>query len=78
MSMEDGACAGCGKPLGPRINWHVPPGQDGRAYHNDCEPSEPEPEKPRPKETLTEFVERKARDAMHGRGQGTLEEDACE
>lgn len=76
MSMEEGVCAGCGKVLGPRANWHAMP--DGRAYHHGCEPPEKEPAPPpEPKvESLTEFAERKARHAIHGRDQRTLEEDS--
>lgn len=46
MQVDEGICAGCGKALGPRAFWHVPPGGDGRAYHLDCPVSEREPEPP--------------------------------
>lgn len=74
ISFDEGVCAGCGEPLGPPVNWRMLP--TGQAYHNDCDPPEPRPEEPfMPKQTLTEVVERKARNAMYGRGQRTLEED---
>jgi hypothetical protein len=45
MDMSEGVCAGCGRELGPRSEWHMVPG--GRAYHNGCEPA-PEPAPPPP------------------------------
>lgn len=73
MDLSEGACAGCGRELGPRSEWHLVP--DGRAFHNYCEPAPPPADPPvKPVPSLTEFAERKARDAMHGRDQPTLEE----
>lgn len=74
MDLSEGACASCGRELGPRSEWHVI--ADGRAFHNGCEPAPPPADPPPPNvPSLTEFAERKARDAIHGRGQKTLEED---
>jgi hypothetical protein len=87
MDLEEGVCAGCGKPLGARANWRT--ANEGRAYHNDCPipelpseppllPDRPPPPPPEPPTSLTEFTERKAREAIHGRGTKTLHEDATE
>ena len=76
MDLDEGVCAHCGKPLGIRANWRV--ANEGRAYHNDCPIPEPTEEEPRKVESLSEFAERKARSAIHGRGARTLEQDAKE
>ncbi|HEV2789889.1 MAG TPA: hypothetical protein VGV69_01150 [Solirubrobacterales bacterium] len=76
MDLEEGVCASCGKPLGPRANWHIPPGRGGRAFHNDCPIPPPEPDDPPSTgEPLGKFFERKARAAMQGRGQQFLDTD---
>lgn len=74
MDLNEAVCAACGKPLGIRANWHT--ANEGRAYHNDCPVPDPDSFKPPPVESLSEFVERKARSAMYGRGTRTLEQDA--
>jgi hypothetical protein len=70
ISMSEAVCAGCGKPLGPRVNWRTI--ETGQAYHYEREPEKPA----RRGKTLTEHVERAARNVLHGKGQRTLEEDA--
>jgi hypothetical protein len=59
-------CAGCGGPLPEDFVT----AREGRGYCPDCVPEE-KPEEA-PVETLGEFAERKARDAVHGRGQTRL------
>lgn len=73
MDLDEGVCAGCGKPLGIRANWR--PGPAGRAYHNDCEPAPESEPREEPKETLGEHVERVARKIVHGPGAMTLDEN---
>lgn len=73
MDLDEGVCAACGKPLGIRANWRT--ANEGRAYHNDCEPvAEFNGEERREGESLGEFAERKARNVMHGKGQQQLGE----
>lgn len=66
-------CCVCGQEIDGNVE--MTPG--GRAHHPACTPTPDsvvgEGHKVR---SLGEFAERKARDAMHGRGQATLDEDA--
>lgn len=74
MDLQEGVCAGCGKSLGIPADWRL---IEGRAYHHSCEPAPPPADPPERKvQSLGEFVERKARNVMHGRGQRTFEEDS--
>lgn len=74
MDTVEGVCARCGKSLGPRADWAV--AWNGSAYHSWCEvPEKPEPgEDERPRETLTQRVERAAKNAMYGKGQQQLDD----
>ena len=77
MDLSEGACAGCGRELGPPSDWRLL--GDGRAFHNGCEPGpEPGPPPERKVQSLSEFVERKARNVMHGKNQPTLDEGTDE
>lgn len=62
-------CCVCGDDL-PR---YFELDEEGRGHCPDCEPAPP-PERPEVEvESLAEFAERKARSAMMGRGQTTLD-----
>jgi hypothetical protein len=63
-------CAACAKPL-EGTNWRW---ENGKGYHEGCKAGPP-PEAQRKVRSLGAFAERKARSAMHGRGQRTLEDE---
>ncbi len=74
MDLDEGVCAACGKPLGPRANWRI--ANEGRAYHLDCEPSpKREAQDLANVESLGEYAERKFRGVMYGKGQQQLREE---
>jgi hypothetical protein len=76
VELDEGVCAACGKPLGIRANWHL--ANEGRAYHNDCVPSESlGGEASANVESLGDFAERKARRVLHGAGARTLDDDVA-
>jgi hypothetical protein len=70
VSEVEGVCAACGRPL-EGTNWRW---INARGYHAGCKPAPPAPERKRPTESLTAFAERKARNAMLGRGQQVLDD----
>jgi hypothetical protein len=72
MTIErEGVCAACANPL-EGTNWRM---VNGRAYHAGCKPLPETPQETKDRTGgLGSFAERKARDVLVGRGQGTLDE----
>lgn len=64
-------CAKCAQPIGDK-RWKM---VEGRVYHEGCKPTPPPKTKRQPGRGLGAKAERSARNALHGRGQQTLEED---